>query len=139
MPATCTDWVNPFTGAVVRTIHVGESPDAVAIDPGTDRVVVANLDDASVSVLDARRGIVLRTVSVGAQPLAVAVDGQTSRAFVVSYGDTVDQPARWWEPWVQALWRRLPPSAQRLRPDLTAQATVRSVPGSVAVLDTSRM
>src|SRR5919204_1584851 len=67
---------------------VGESPDAVAVDPGTDRVVVANLDDASVSVLDARRGIVLRTVTVGAQPLAVAVDEQTSRTFVVSYGGT---------------------------------------------------
>jgi hypothetical protein len=70
-------------GAVVRTIHVGEPPEAVAIDPGTDCVVVANRDEAGVSVLDARRGIVLRTLTVRAQPLAVAVDEQTSRAFVL--------------------------------------------------------
>src|SRR5207244_335332 len=95
--------------AVVRTVHLGGSPAAAAVDARTGRVVVARRDDDRVSVLDARSGAVRRTV-----------DERTSRAFVVNYGGTVDQPPAWWEPWVQALWRRLPPQAQRLRPDLTA-------------------
>ena len=37
------------SGAVVRTIRVGEAPTAVAVDPGTGRVVVANGGAASVS------------------------------------------------------------------------------------------
>jgi YVTN family beta-propeller protein len=90
-------------------------------------VVVANLDDASVSVLDARRGIVLRTVTVGAQPLAVAVDEQTSRAFVVSYGGTVDRPAGWWVSWAQVLWCWLPPVRPML-PGLAQQTTTHTVP-----------
>src|SRR5438128_7764804 len=118
-------------GAVVRTVRVGRVPAAVAVDPRTDRVVVANGGDASVSVLDARRGAVLRAVAVGAQPLAVAVDARTGRAFVVNYGGTVREPATWSGQWLQRLRRWLPWLPQSV-------PVVRSVPGSVSVIDVSR-
>jgi len=127
--------LDAHSGGVVRTIHVGESPDALAVDPGTDRVVVAIRDDASVSVLDAGRGVVLRTVTVGAQPLAVAVDEQTSRAFVVRYGGTVDRPAAWWVSWAEVVRRWLPPQVLPMLPRLAQQMNTYTVPASVSVID----
>ena len=110
---------------------MGCSPNPVAVDPGRDRVVVANGADASVSLLEARRGALLRTVPVGAQPLAVAADGRTGRAFVINYGGTVREPATWSGQWLQRLRRWLPWLPQSV-------PVVRSVPGSVSVIDVSR-
>ncbi len=51
------------------------------------RVIVANPDTDSVSVLDARSGRVVRHISVGHAPQTVAVDEQTARIFVANAGD----------------------------------------------------
>jgi len=69
---------------VVRSVPVGKTPQALAVDPNTGRVFVANGDSNTVSVLDARTGAVIRTTPVGQTPQAVAVDRVTGRAFVVN-------------------------------------------------------
>ncbi len=66
------------------TVPVGRAPSALALDPRTARVFVADSDAASVTMLDAHSGAVLRTIPVGADPSALAVDVRTNRVFVVN-------------------------------------------------------
>src|SRR5437763_16626290 len=61
-------------GRVLRTVGVGLSPGAVAVDERTGRVFVANDGERSVSVLDTYSDTVLRTVRVGFGPLAMVTD-----------------------------------------------------------------
>lgn len=69
---------------VLRTIAVGQSPAALAIDERTGRAFVVNSGDNTVSVLDTRTATLLRTVGVGWAPLTIAVDEQAGRVFVVN-------------------------------------------------------
>ncbi len=71
------------TGAWVRTVTVGWSPDGIAVDARTGRAFVTDVDAGVVHVLGTGRGRLLRTVPVGASPL-VAVDTARGRAFAVS-------------------------------------------------------
>jgi len=66
--------VDTRAGRVLRTVHVGKEPVAVAIDARAGRAFIANLAGNSVSVLDVRRGRVLREVPVGAGPSTLAID-----------------------------------------------------------------
>src|SRR5438067_4004534 len=75
------------TPPVVRTVAVGLGPSAVAVAEDSGRVFVANYNDGSVSVLDARSGDFLRTVPVGTAPDALAVDERTGRVFVANLSD----------------------------------------------------
>ena len=74
------------TGALLRSVSVGQKPGAVAIDPQTDRVFVANWDSMSVSVLEAQSGRVLQIVAVGLGPTAIAVDTVRRHVFVANRG-----------------------------------------------------
>ena len=56
----------------------------MAVDARTKRLFVVNVDEDTVSVLDARSGALLHTVHVGQSPTAVAVDERTGRVFVVN-------------------------------------------------------
>lgn len=58
------------TGALVRQITVGQSPQAVAVYVATGRVFVANQQSRSVSVLDARTGHLPRTMPIAGDPTA---------------------------------------------------------------------
>lgn len=69
---------------VLRTIAVGQSPAALAVDERTGRAFVVNSGDNTVSVLDTRTATLLRTVGVGWAPLAIAVDERAGRVFVVN-------------------------------------------------------
>jgi len=51
---------------VTREIATGGMPCALAVDAGRGKVYVVNYADASVSVIDARRGVTVGTVKVGA-------------------------------------------------------------------------
>ena len=79
--------IDAATGAVTRTIPVGDAPDAVAVDPATHTVYVTNHGDGTVSVIDAATGKVTGTIPVGSLPNAVAVDPGTHTAYVTNYGD----------------------------------------------------
>lgn len=83
--------------AVARSIVVGLSPTAVAIDGQTARAFVTNWGlppaPGSVSVLDTRSGALVRTVSVGVAPRTVVVAARAGRAFVLNRGGSGAQAA----------------------------------------------
>src|SRR5690349_730749 len=66
---------------VLRTIAVGQSPAALAVDERTGRAFVVNSGDNTVSVLDTRTATLLRTIGVGWAPLTIAVDERAGRVF----------------------------------------------------------
>ena len=65
-----------------RVVKVGEAPVALAVNPKTKRVYVANRASGTLSVLDEVTDKVVATISVGARPFAVAVDAVTNRVYV---------------------------------------------------------
>ena len=69
---------------VTRTIPVGGHPEAVAVDPASRTVYVANGYGDTVSVIDEATGAVTRTIRVGASPQAVAVDPAARTVYVTS-------------------------------------------------------
>jgi YVTN family beta-propeller protein len=77
---------------VTAVINVGTAPIAVAIDPSTHNVYVANEGSDSISVIDesgdADNGTVTATVPIGSQPYGVAVD-PVSHSVYVTNGNTV--------------------------------------------------
>src|SRR5207248_98149 len=90
-------------GAVLRTVVVGQSPVAVAVDGRLGRIVVGTRDTSAdtpvptgrVLVLDARSGRILRTLLRNVAPVALAVDERAGRAVVASYGGTVSGSDAW--------------------------------------------
>src|SRR5438067_1266878 len=78
------------SGRVLRTIPLGFTPTALAVDEHTDRVFF--LAEAPgfqpfptvVRLLDARAGTVLHTVPVGLAATAIAVAERTGRAFAAN-------------------------------------------------------
>ncbi len=81
------------TNAVTATIVVGSptcisgppgacSPGAVAVDPSTHKVYVANYGDDTVSAIDGTTNTVVATIHVRSNPRAVAVDPSTHRVYV---------------------------------------------------------
>lgn len=90
------------SGAVLRTLPVGQGPLSLAVDTRTRRVFVVNETAGSVSVLDARTGRRYRTVPVGAirpqpeaaaNPVDLAVDERWGHVFVLNEG-AIDQRGR---------------------------------------------
>ena len=67
---------------VVAKIGVGTSPQAIAVNPVTNRIYVANEDSDNVSVIDGATATVMATITVGDQPAGVGVNTTTNRIFV---------------------------------------------------------
>ena len=65
-----------------RRIGVGRGPVALAVNPQTNRIYVANNESGSVSVVDGAAEAVTATLDVGANPYALAVDSTSNRIFV---------------------------------------------------------
>jgi YVTN family beta-propeller protein len=76
--------VDARTGAVLRTVAVGEYPDAAAVDEHSGRAFVGAFD-GTVSVIDTRSGKLLRTTMVGGGVNALAVDQRAGHVIVTSY------------------------------------------------------
>src|SRR5262245_10461377 len=53
---------------VTSTLAVGANPQAMAVNPVTNKIYVANADSSNVTVIDGAREIVLPGPSVGAGP-----------------------------------------------------------------------
>ena len=70
------------SGAVLRTVRVGGSPQAIAVDTTAGHVFVANQGGRSVSMLDARSGAVLLTAPIAGDPTTLAVAEHAGRVFV---------------------------------------------------------
>lgn len=78
-------------GALLRALHMGGFPFAIAVDQRANRVFVVNFANGSVSVLDARTGSRLRTTQLGASwprsgdaATAIAVDERSGRVFITT-------------------------------------------------------
>jgi YVTN family beta-propeller protein len=92
------DLLDAVHGQYLRSIHVGTTPVAVAVDPLTARAFVTSMGPlppahpaSSVSVLDSHSGRVLHTIAVGPYPALVAVDAPVGRVLVVhSWGRPAD-------------------------------------------------
>lgn len=75
----------------IATVPVGRAPNAVAVDPSSHLVYVANFYGDSVSVIDGVSDTVTATVpmpkggAIGAVPNAVVVDPLTGRAYVANW------------------------------------------------------
>lgn len=84
------------TGAVLRTVAVGQNPTSLAIDVPLNRVFVANegslnhsgaaLGNGSISVLDATTGRLVQTIAGGHGPTKVAIDARNGHVFVSRQG-----------------------------------------------------
>jgi YVTN family beta-propeller protein len=81
--------IDSGTNTVTATINVGTSPGAIAVDPTTDSIYVANGLDASptaadgtVSVIDGGTNTVTTTITVGKAPDGIAVDPTTNTIYV---------------------------------------------------------
>lgn len=79
------------------TVTVGSNPTAVAVYPAppegtyssstSQRAVVANSGDNTISILDILNDYVLSTITVGNHPVALAVSSDGSAVYVANYAD----------------------------------------------------
>lgn len=67
-----------------NTVRTGGIPCAVAVDPGSGKVFVANYASGNVTVIDSVNDSVVGTVNVGAYPQSIAVDSSNHKVFVLS-------------------------------------------------------
>ncbi len=68
----------------VSTIPVGKIPCALAVDPETRKLFVANYGDNTVSIIDLQTRRVSRTLPVGRHPQGLAIDFKSKRVFVAN-------------------------------------------------------
>jgi YVTN family beta-propeller protein len=70
------------------SVGVGQAPRAVAVDPSTNMIYVANYDDNNVSVIDgATNAVIGSPIHVGIAPYSIAVDSTTHKIYVSNSGD----------------------------------------------------
>ena len=78
------------------TVTVGNEPSALAVDPATHTVYVANIDDNTVSVIDGRTcngrtsagcGQTGTTVPVGSMPIGIFADGSNHTVYVANFNN----------------------------------------------------
>ena len=68
----------------------GRTPCAVAVNPKSNAIFVANYADGTVTILDGKTGRVSATIPVGEHPQALAVDALRNRAYVANtFSNTV--------------------------------------------------
>jgi len=67
-----------YAQSVTATVAAGTSPRAVAINPVTNKIYVANTNSNNVTVIDGATNTVVTTVAVGSTPFAVAINPVTN-------------------------------------------------------------
>ncbi len=78
---------SPFASAqrVTTTVSVGTNPHAVAMNPVTNKIYIANYSSNNVTVIDGATNSTT-TVSAGTNPSAVAVDTVSNKIYVANNG-----------------------------------------------------
>jgi YVTN family beta-propeller protein len=69
------------------TVNVGTNPDAIAVNPITNQIYVANSGSNNVSVINGATNQTISNITVGMAPTAIAVNPVTNRIFVANSGD----------------------------------------------------
>lgn len=80
--------INLDTQRVIGTLHIGNSPYGVALDPSAHTAYTANHDSA-VSVIDNTNLTVSGAIRIGKDTFAVAVDPTTHTVFTCNHDNTV--------------------------------------------------
>jgi YVTN family beta-propeller protein len=78
---------NAASQTVNPPINVGTSPQAIAINPITNKIYVANDGSNNVTVIDGRTHST-STLAVGSRPFWIAVNPETNKIFVSNFGNT---------------------------------------------------
>ena len=72
-------------GRVLRATQIGRGAAPVAMDEQDGRVIIANVNDSTLSIVDARTGRLVRTIPTTVQgPTALTISAGTGRVFVAS-------------------------------------------------------
>ncbi|MCM5705408.1 YncE family protein [Larsenimonas salina] len=80
--------VNGDTLELESTIHdVGAVSTGMVLDSASQRLYVANMGDASVSVIDLKTDTPVERIDVGKKPINLAVDADANRLYVANSGD----------------------------------------------------
>jgi YVTN family beta-propeller protein len=93
---TALSTVSVFDGTtktLIATVPVGSQPWAIAVNPTTNLVYVANASSASVSVIDGTTNTVTATVPVDVAPWAIAVNPVTNKIYTANCGFDCDATA----------------------------------------------
>jgi len=69
---------------VTHTISVGHGPVSIGVDPLTNRIYVANINDDTVSVISGRTATVIATITLAPSPFSLAVNPLTNRIYVLN-------------------------------------------------------
>src|SRR5260370_35146478 len=90
-PATLGGWVglaaaSVYGKTVTATVGVGAQPNAVSVNPVTNKIYVANGLSKTVTVIDGASNAAT-TVTVGSGPHTVAVNPVTNKIYVATFGD----------------------------------------------------
>jgi len=71
-------------------LPAGAIPGAIAVDPKTDTLFVANYGDNTLTIIDAHQGRAIATVPVGNGPQGVAFDAARNLVYVANtHGDSI--------------------------------------------------
>jgi len=72
---------------VTATLSAGTAPQAIAVNPVTNKIYVANAGSNTVTVIDGATNI-RATVNVGTSPQAIAVNPATNKVYVANHGSS---------------------------------------------------
>ncbi|MEH7149806.1 hypothetical protein V7095_05075, partial [Bacillus thuringiensis] len=75
---------------IIATIPVGANPFGVAVEQGSGKVYVSNLNSQTVSIIDGNSNTVIGTVTVGPNPRGISIDPDTGNAYVSVGGGAND-------------------------------------------------
>jgi DNA-binding beta-propeller fold protein YncE len=96
--ATCNAATTTGCGQTPRSVRVGFGPSAIAFDPASQTVVVTNIEDTSVSIINAATCNAITTLAcscaqpkfpVGRAPIDVAIDPSTGTIYTSNGDNTV--------------------------------------------------
>lgn len=68
----------------ISSIAVGREPNAIAIDPSTNRIFVVNAGSGNASVIDGEQNRVIATVPTDTRPYAISIDAILHRAYATN-------------------------------------------------------
>jgi YVTN family beta-propeller protein/VCBS repeat-containing protein len=78
--------VQPASAAVVATVPVDPSPEALTLSPDDSRVYVAHGSEAVVSIIDTTTYTLMETVAVGDHPMDLSFSADGAHVYVVHRG-----------------------------------------------------
>jgi YVTN family beta-propeller protein len=82
--------VDPYTGATIKEMEVGQMPRSVSVTPDGLRAYVANSESASISVVDLQQMETIGFITVGVSPTDTAITPDGKLLLVANQGsDTV--------------------------------------------------